>query len=290
LPTTESGNAILKSEFVIVGGGSSGAVIAARLAEAGRDVILVEAGPDYGPFGSGQWPKDLLNAHALALSHDWQYGSGPVAGRASWSFERARVIGGCSAHNGAIAAVGHASDYDSWNLPGWDTASLRPLFATALQKMRVRTYTQQETGPFHARCLEAATLCGWHMAEDLCNLDANASFGLETVNIVDRVRWNTAFAYLDPVRHLANLRIVDRTLVDHFVESKDGVSLTCWRDGQMLTVDASRLVLAAGVYGSPTILQRSGIGNPETLKGRCHRQAETAGCRPQSSRPSHDQR
>jgi choline dehydrogenase len=74
------------------------------------------------------------------LSHDWKYGSGPVEGRASWTFERARVIGGCSSHNGAIAAVGHASDYDGWNVPGWETATLRPLFATALEKMRVSAY------------------------------------------------------------------------------------------------------------------------------------------------------
>jgi choline dehydrogenase len=256
----------MTADYVVVGGGSSGAVIAARLAEAGRDVVLVEAGPDYGPFTAGQWPKDLLNAHAIALSHDWDYGSGPVDGRAPWTFERARVIGGCSAHNGAIAAVGHASDYDGWNLPGWETASLRPLFATVCSKMRVRTYTESETGPFHARCLDAARLCGWHMAEDLYDLDANASFGLESVNIVDRVRWNTAFAYLDPVRHLKNLRIIDRTLIDRFVETRDGVTLTAWREGQSLRIDCSHLVLAAGVYGTPAIMQRSGIGNPASLK------------------------
>ena len=101
----------LLADIVVVGGGSSGAVVAARLAEAGRDVLLVEAGPDYGPLTAGRWPKDLLSAHTLALSHDWKYGSGPVEGRTSWTFERALVIGGCSSHNGAIAAVGHASDY-----------------------------------------------------------------------------------------------------------------------------------------------------------------------------------
>ena len=255
----------LRADIVVVGGGSSGAVVAARLAEAGRDVLLVEAGPDYGPFTAGQWPKDLLSAHTLALSHDWKYGSGPVEGRASWTFERARVIGGCSSHNGAIAAVGHASDYDGWNVPGWETATLRPLFATALEKMRVRAYSPSEVGPFHKLCLEAAELCGWHMAEDLCDLDANASFGRETVNIVDRVRWNTAFAYLDPVRHLSNLRIFDETLVDRFDETADGVILSCWRNGQKVRIQASRLVLSAGVYGTPTIVQRSGVGNPTAL-------------------------
>ncbi len=254
------------ADIVVVGGGSSGAVIAARLVEAGMDVVLVEAGPDYGPFGSGQWPGDLLDAHALALSHDWGYGPGPLDGRAAWTFERARVIGGCSSHNGAIAAVGHVSDYDGWKLPGWDTDSLRPLFATALDKMRVRTYETPEIGPFHSRCLEAAAACGWRIADDLCDLDANASYGKETVNIVNRVRWNTAFAYLDPVRQRHNFRIIDRTLADRFIETKDGVTLVGWRDGQEVRIEAGRLVLSAGVYGTPAILQRSGIGHPEALK------------------------
>jgi choline dehydrogenase len=257
---------VMRADVVVVGGGSAGAVVAARLAERGVDVVLVEAGPDYGAFGSGRWPADLLNAHAIATSHDWGYGSGPVAGRNPWTFERARVMGGCSSHNGAIAAVGHASDYDAWGLSGWRTDDLRPLFATALAKMRVRTYTTAEAGPFHARCLEAAAACGWRMAEDLCDLDANDSFGLESVNIVDRVRWNTGFAYIDAVRSRGNLRIVDEMLMDRFVEHPSHVSVFGIRHGETVTIEAERLVLSAGVYGTPSILQRSGVGDPDRLR------------------------
>ena len=264
---------VVRTDVAVVGGGSSGAVVAARLVEAGVRVTLLEAGPDYGPLTGGPgegartaWPADLLNAHAIALSHDWGYTSGPVAGRAPWTFERARVIGGCSAHNGAIAAVGHASDYDGWGLPQWRTDVLRPVFATVLDKMRVRAYRADEAGPFHARCLEAAARAGWKIASDLCDLDANESFGLETVNIVDGVRWNTAFAYLDPVRHRPNLTIVDRVLVDRFVEDASGVTLHAWRDGREFTVRADRVVLSAGVYGTPAILQRSGVGDPARLR------------------------
>ena len=124
----------ISADIVVVGGGSSGAVIAARLVEAGIRVVLLEAGPDYGAYAGGRWPADLLDAHALATSYDWRYTSGPVAGRAAWTFARARVIGGCSAHNSAIAAVGHASDYDAWQPPAWRAELLRSLFALALDQ------------------------------------------------------------------------------------------------------------------------------------------------------------
>lgn len=262
----ESSSGPVRADVIVAGGGTSGAVIAARLVEAGIDVVVVEAGPDYGPFTEGRWPADLLAAHALALSHDWGYGSGPLDGRQPWTYERARVISGCSAHNGCIAAVGHSSDYDGWGLPLWRTERLRPVFKMALEKMRVRTYQPEEIGPFHARCLEAAALCGWRMGEDICDLDANDSFGRESVNIVDGVRWNAAFAYLDPVRGRANLRILDNTMIDRFVETGAGVALTGWRDGREVKIEAERLILAAGVYGTPAILQRSGIGDPARLK------------------------
>ncbi|MEM9564597.1 MAG: GMC family oxidoreductase [Actinomycetota bacterium] len=261
----------LSCEVAVIGGGSAGAVVAGRLAEAGVDVVLVEAGPDYGSFANGGWPAEILDATALATTHDWGYTSGPVAGREPWTWERARILGGCSAHNGAIAAVGHTSDYDSWGLPGWTTDELRPHMATALERMRVRTYDEREATPFHARCLDAARSAGWRIISDLCDLDANESFGLETVNVVDGVRWNTAFAYLDPVRQVPGLRIVADTLVDRIEPGSSGWSVSvagqsappATSGGRSITADT--VVLAAGVYGTPSILQRSGIGDPERL-------------------------
>jgi choline dehydrogenase len=254
------------TEVVVVGGGSAGAVVAARLAAAGVDVVLAEAGPDYGPLHEGAWPSEILDAAALATTHDWGYASGPVAGREPWTWERARILGGCSAHNGAIAAVGHRCDYDAWGLEGWTTDELRPLFATALDTMRVRAYRPDEATPFHARCLDAARTAGWHVASDLCDLDANESFGLETVNVVDGLRWNTAFAYLDPVRGSRRLTIAARSLVDRIEWSGDGLAVHLIADDTPATITADTVVVAAGAYGTPAILQRSGIGDPDHLR------------------------
>ena len=252
----------LAADYVVVGGGSSGAVVAARLAEAGCDVLLLEAGPDYGPQGDPSWPAELVDARMLALSHDWGY----TGGDGRWTFERARVIGGCSSHNGCIAAVGHTSDYDAWGLPGWSAADVAPIFDTVIERLRVRAYADDEAVPYHRECLAVARDLGWTIASDLCDLTATTSFGLETVNVVGDTRWNAAFAYLDPVRGLANLRILDRTLVDRIEPTAGQTLVYAVRDGAPLVVTAGTLVLSAGTYGTPSILQRSGIGDPDRLR------------------------
>lgn len=250
----------LRADFVVVGGGSSGAALAGRLVAAGREVLLLEAGPDYGSIDSGRWPGELMDARMLATTHDWGYT------HERWTFERARVIGGCSAHNGAIAAVGHRSDYDGWGLPGWSAGELRPVFARVLTQMRVRAYHHDEAVPFHAQCIDAAEAMGCTIASDLCDLDANDSFGMETVNVDASTRWNTSFAYLDPMRGSPLLRVVDEVLVDTVVDHADGAMVHAVRHGEALRVHGGTVILCAGVYGTPAILQRSGVGDAEFLR------------------------
>ncbi len=266
----------IEADDIVIGGGSGGAVVAARLVEKGRNVVLVEAGQDYGPLDDPRWPSELVDARMLATTHDWQYAGG------RWTFSRARVIGGCSSHNGAIAAVGHRHDYDAWRLPGWSADDVAPLFATVVDRMRVRAYQPSEAVPFHRECLAAATEMGWTIASDLCDLDAGPSFGMETVNVSGSTRWNTAFAYLDPVRSAPNLTIVDCTNVDRLESPADAVVVHGRRveprpfdshrafdpehGGEPVEIHGSRVILAAGVYGTPAILQRSGVGDPDRLR------------------------
>ena len=128
-----------ESEVIVVGGGTAGAAVAARLVEGGREVLVLEAGPDPGPLGSPDWPADLVDATRLGHSNDWGFDSGDTY-REPIRFERSRIIGGCSAHNGAVQTWGHRLDYDGWAEyagPGWETDELLPYFHRATEQLHI---------------------------------------------------------------------------------------------------------------------------------------------------------
>ena len=185
-------------------------------------------------------------------------------------FERARVIGGCSSHNGCAAIWGSRADYDGWlalGMAGWSADELLPLFREANRRMRVRSYRPEEITPFHDACLRAATEAGIPAADDLNDLDADEGIAASPVNIVDGVRWNAAFAYLDPVRHRPGLTILGKTPVSHVITDGQRVTgVAVVMPSGIETVAAGRVVVSAGAYESPTILLRSGIGDPDTLR------------------------
>ncbi len=100
-------------DVIVVGSGPAGCALAGRLAAGGLDVTLLEAGPDLGPQDSGRWDADLLDAAALSASYDWGYTSEDTYPGRAVAFERARVLGGCSSHNGCAAIWGARADYDA---------------------------------------------------------------------------------------------------------------------------------------------------------------------------------
>lgn len=257
-----------EAAYVVVGGGTSGNVVAARLAEAGHDVLVLEAGPDFGPQGSEAWPADLLDATRLGTSADWGYDSGDTLSE-PMRFERTRAIGGCSATNGTTQTWGHRADYDEWAAagnPGWAMADLMPFFVEATRRMRVKDYLVAELSPWQAAWYDACPAAGIPQRSTLNDMDEGPAVAPESNNIVDGIRYNTAFGYLDPVRALPNLRIAGDALVDSvIVEHGRAVGVRVMFRGRMRTVAAGTVILSGGAYNSPQVLQRSGIASPDLL-------------------------
>src|SRR5687768_7112807 len=261
----------LYADTVVIGGGTAGAAVAARLVQGtSQTVLLIESGPDYGAFSEQRWPAQLLDARSLPTGHDWDYLNGAKTGRPEHPLERARVIGGCSSHNGCAAIWGSRVDYDNWAAlgnEGWSADELLPFFKVANEMLSVKRISTSEITPWQQACLDTAPKIGIPQVADLNDLDEDIGMSTSPVNIVAGVRWNSAFAYLDPLRGNDCLTILGNTQVDRLrVEGNRVIALEVIGPNGPLTIEAGRVVLCAGTYGSPAILLRSGIGPDAKLR------------------------
>jgi choline dehydrogenase-like flavoprotein len=261
----------LYADTVVIGGGTAGAAVAARLVQGtSQTVMLIESGPDYGAFLEQHWPAQLLDARSLPGGHDWGYVNGADTGRPEHLLERARVIGGCSSHNGCAAIWGSRVDYDHWAAlgnPGWSADELLPFFKLANETLRVKRISTSEITPWQQACLDTAPKIGIPQVADLNNLDEDMGMSTSPVNIQDGVRWNTAFAYLDPLRGNDRFTILGQMQVDRLrIEGSRVVALEAIGPNGPLTIEAGRVIVCAGTYGSPAILLRSGIGPASELR------------------------
>jgi choline dehydrogenase-like flavoprotein len=246
-------------EVVVVGGGSAGCVVSARLSEDGdRRVCLVEAGPDYGPYADGRWPAELLDPRALAFTHDW--GTGGEDDRSLG----ARVIGGSSAHNACLVLEGAPADYDEWGY-GWSYATLVPYLQRARRMLATASANTAEPAPLHTAFMSAAQNIGFPLLEDPDAATSAVGVAAVPANVADGVRWNAAFAYLDQARKRRNLVVVGAGLVDRVLMRGSRASGVLLSDGRR--IEADTVVMTAGAYFTPAILLRSGIG-PESQLAR----------------------
>jgi choline dehydrogenase len=261
----------LHADTVVIGGGTAGAAVAARLVQGtSQTVLLLESGPDYGALSGARWPAQLLDARSQPDSHDWGYLSNASTGRPLHPLERARVIGGCSSHNGCAAIWGSRVDYDNWATlgnPGWNTDDLLPFFKMANETLKVKRFSTSEVTPWQQACLDTAHKIGIPRVADLNDLDEDIGMSTSSVNILGGVRWNAAFAYLDPLRGNDRLTIRGQMQVDRLrLDGNRVISLEVIGPEGYLTIEAGRVIVCAGTYGSPAILLRSGIGPNAELR------------------------
>lgn len=255
-------------DWIVVGAGSAGCVLVHALVSSGCSVLLVEAGPDFGPAGSRRWPFELLDPRALPRSHDWGYRARRADG-SSLELARGRLVAGCSARNGCVALRGWKRDYEDWIAWGVceDFHEIEAALVRAESKLHVHSRPLREANAFQALWLEAASFLGLPLLDDLNQWEPSRAAGLTPVNIHMGIRWNTAFAYLDPIRSSPKLRIAGESQVDKLLLDGSramGVRI-CGRD-RSAVARADNVAICAGAYGAAPILERSGIGDPAVLR------------------------
>jgi choline dehydrogenase len=269
-------------DYVIIGAGSAGCVVANRLsADPDVRVLLVEAGPR-----DADWRIQMPAAMAFPLQgtrYNWAYQTEPepFLGGRRIAHPRGRVLGGSSSVNGMVYVRGHARDYDRWaqsGCRGWSYDDVLPYFRRAETHAGGTDAYHGSDGPLHVTLGESANpLCKAFIAAGLQagyprTDDANGA-QQEGFGRVDRTtgkgrRWSTANAYLRPVRTRKNLSVVTETLTTRILmdgRRAEGVEIV--RLGKPTRIIASReTILCGGVFNSAQLLMLSGIGPAESLR------------------------
>jgi choline dehydrogenase len=271
-----------ESDYVIVGAGSAGAVLAARLTEDGQhDVTLLEAG------GSDRSPLIRIPIGLMWVMQsprfDWRFTTTPqpgLAGRAI-AFPRGKVLGGSSSINGMTAIRGQPEDFDGWaqmGCQGWDFASVLPYFKKLERFPRGDPAHHGHAGPVHLTdvsyrppladaWISACAQLGIPHNDDF-NGAAQEGAGYYQNNMRRGLRASTATAYLEPSYRRKNLRVVTRAHATGIAMDGDrAVAVDVRVNGAPMRFRARKeVILAAGAIQSPQLLMLSGIGPEGELK------------------------
>ena len=272
------------ADYVIVGAGSAGCVMAARLSEdpAIRVVLLEAGGSDHSLIV--RMPTALsMPMNTRRFNWGFQSESEPGLDNRVLDCPRGLGLGGSSSINGMVYVRGHAEDINQWEsngAAGWNYAACLPYYQRAESWYRgadryrggsgplgVCAGNEMRLNPLYQAFIDAGCEAGYPGTQDY-NGFQQEGFGQMHMTVDRGCRASASRAYLDPVRDRKNLRVITGTLVNRVL--LDGVRATgveYEKDGNVFQVYAqSEVILSAGSIGSPTLLQRSGIGSPGILE------------------------
>jgi len=271
-------------DYIVVGAGSSGAALAARLSESGAHrVLLLEAGTQ----GSGYfWSRVPVGVSKMIdlPAVNWCFSSEPDEGSGGRRIEvpRGKMLGGSSSINGMVYIRGQAQDYDHWaqlGNRGWSWQDVLPVYKRlenydgGSDELRGRggplriTDTPRHKVPLLEKMIEAASKIGLPFNADL-NGATQEGIGMSQVTIAKGRRQSTAYCYLDPARGRKNLVIEQGALAETLIlEGKKCVGVRYTVNGQKREARAAReVIVCSGSINSPKLLELSGIGQPAHLQ------------------------